>query len=359
MDSTVNPQRYYETWSGHEIKYLNRVHARLRRQEGENEFDGDRPLIFFIGDSSLDNKYWFNSWGPAVNGYENVLSPPKMKRDVCYWFNHLLKREADSLGHGKGHHLADHDPDLLTSSPPPLQKYACLNTAVEATTLENRAHCLLDQDKFVGDQLQSNDIIVCSIGGNDIALTPTLCTMINIFILVNCTPSFCIDHAFAYPPNLDSLCDLGCFGCGITGCIAGCFSSHPSIGYFVNLFSNRIENYLRRILRRSKTKPRAILCCMIYYPDENHHTESWASKALSILSYNSNPSRLQRLIDRIFEMATSRISLDGIQVIPCQLSVPLDGKNSNDYIARVEPSVQGGKKMADYLLNVMRDKVFR
>ena len=31
----------------------------------------------------------------------------------------------------------------------------------------------------------------------------------------------------------------------------------------------------------------------------------------------------------------------------------LDGKDSRDYIARVEPSSQGGRKMAEYLLDTM------
>jgi hypothetical protein len=31
----------------------------------------------------------------------------------------------------------------------------------------------------------------------------------------------------------------------------------------------------------------------------------------------------------------------------------LDGKNSSDYIARVEPSSQGGRKMAEYLLDMI------
>jgi hypothetical protein len=33
----------------------------------------------------------------------------------------------------------------------------------------------------------------------------------------------------------------------------------------------------------------------------------------------------------------------------------LDGKNSRDYIARVEPSSQGGRTMAAYLLDMMDD----
>ena len=35
----------------------------------------------------------------------------------------------------------------------------------------------------------------------------------------------------------------------------------------------------------------------------------------------------------------------------------LDGKCSDDYVARVEPSASGGKKMAEYLLDVIDNPV--
>ena len=47
-----------------------------------------------------------------MNGYETVLSRP-LKRDVCYWINEQAEREGERLG--------------------------CLNAAVEATSLNDRA----------------------------------------------------------------------------------------------------------------------------------------------------------------------------------------------------------------------------
>ena len=40
-------------------------------------------------------------------------------------------------------------------------------------------------------------------------------------------------------------------------------------------------------------------------------------------------------------------------MIPVPLFHVLDGKNTEDYVARVEPSALGGKKMAEYLLDVI------
>ena len=48
-----------------------------------------------------------------------------------------------------------------------------------------------------------------------------------------------------------------------------------------------------------------------------------------------------------------KITIPGTEVIPVPFFNVLDGKNSADYIARVEPSSQGGKKMAEYILDVI------
>ena len=94
---------------------------------------------------------------------------------------------------------------------------------------------------------------------------------------------------------------------------------------------------------------------MIYYPDEAN-VPSWANGALGALGYNSHPQKVQLLIRKMFEEATSRISIAGSEVIPIPLFVPLDGTRSEDYVARVEPSALGGRKMAEYLLDVINNQ---
>jgi len=93
---------------------------------------------------------------------------------------------------------------------------------------------------------------------------------------------------------------------------------------------------------------------MIYYPDENH-VPSWANTALGALGYNSNPEKVQCMIRKVFSEATSRIRIEGTQVIPVPLYNVLDGRNSVDYVARVEPSSSGGKKMAEYFLDIIQN----
>jgi hypothetical protein len=130
----------------------------------------------------------------------------------------------------------------------------------------------------------------------------------------------------------------------------------------------------------SKTRPKKILVCMIYYPGVDN-VPSWANAALSALGYNQNPAKLQLLIRKVFEEATryvwsdsirfilkfrfntlneprthtneSSIRITGTQVIPVPLFVTLDGSRKKDYVGRVEPSAKGGRKMAEQLLDII------
>ena len=122
---------------------------------------------------------------------------------------------------------------------------------------------------------------------------------------------------------------------------------------------------------------------MIYYPDENN-VPSWANTALGALGYNSDPAKIQLLIRKFFEEGTryalvsndfigssstvflqtqhvlfvqplqqSTIRIPGSEVIPIPLFHALGGRRSEDYVARVEPSASGGKKMAEYMVDVI------
>jgi hypothetical protein len=49
-------------------------------------------------------------------------------------------------------------------------------------------------------------------------------------------------------------------------------------------------------------------------------------------------------------MIYSKIEITGCDIVPIPLFHVLDGRTSTDYIARVEPSSDGGRKMAEYIL---------
>jgi len=314
----VDSQHYYSTYSGHNVKLLEEVHRQLRKNH--------KSLVFLAGDSSLDNKFWFNDTVSALNGYEQILQPPRMKTDVCYWLNkEAVRRGATDV--------------------------ACINTAVEASSLNSRSFCtLLEQDAFIRDHITSEDVLVVSVGGNDIALMPVLLTVLNLLLLSWCTPVKCLDNcACAYPVNTH--CDGGCLTCGVPGCLSGFLCGWPpGVGYFADLFKNRVGNYIRRMV--SKTKPKKVVVCMIYFLDETQ-TGSWADGALGCMCYNCFPYRLQSAIRAMYRVATKKIKIDGTEVVAFPLFKVLDGKTSSDYLERVEPSPSGGEKMACGLMDAI------
>ena len=118
---------------------------------------------------------------------------------------------------------------------------------------------------------------------------------------------------------------------------------------FIRVKSHHLNSFLALT---AKTKPAKILICMIYYPDERN-AGGWASKALNFLGYDKDPEKIQLLIRKAFHEATSLIHIPGVDVIPVPLFHALNGKDTTDYVARVEPSAQGGTKMAEYLLDLL------
>ncbi len=74
------------------------------------------------------------------------------------------------------------------------------------------------------------------------------------------------------------------------------------------------------------------------------------------MGYDARPAKLQLIIRCVFEAIRERgVSLggpaEGVHHVP--LFAVLDGTNSSDYEQRVEPSVEGGRKMAEMLAEVL------
>jgi hypothetical protein len=96
----IPSRSFYARYHGHPLSHLYALHAYFRGQK--------RPLVWFAGDSSLDNKHWLypsddkgsdpltdNSYtGPAPKAYQRVLEPPRSVKDVCYWLNDALQTQS-------------------------------------------------------------------------------------------------------------------------------------------------------------------------------------------------------------------------------------------------------------------------
>jgi hypothetical protein len=307
--ASLSTAAYYSEYHGHQISHLERVHAQLR-SAGCSEF------VYLAGDSSLDNKHWFfhsnrtkqeqlskrsidklSFVADASNGYETVLNPPKMVKDVSYWLNHEAQKQ-----YGE-------------------RKLCTIMTSVEESTVADREGGLLAQDTFLRDHITENDHLIVSVGGNDVALKPTIMTMINMKLLVS-SPHWMIRSGVA-----------------------------PGFSYFMDLFHTRIEKYVQKLCARSK--PKSCLVCMIYYLDQVAGG-SWADTTLAALGYDSCPETLQLVIKTLYENISEKgFHVDGVDVRPFALFEVLDGKDSSDYEQRVEPSVTGGHKMAAALLEAL------
>ncbi|KAF2179465.1 hypothetical protein K469DRAFT_716254 [Zopfia rhizophila CBS 207.26] len=292
----INCSHFYAEWKGHPIEDLKTFHTFILQQRP------DKPIIYLAGDSSLDNKYWVPSSGASGEPlpvevpeiYWNILNRPRPKPDIAFWLNHSLGNEATAL-----------------------------NTAVEESMLRERDEYLLPHDKFIRDHIRPEDILIVSIGANDVALRPTLSTIRHMLQLAWLTPKKYLESGTA-----------------------------SSLKYFKNMFGDRVQSYIERLIE--KQKPRAVIVCAIYYPLEaNAGQRSWADLQLKALGYNSYPSQLRMAIRKMYEIATQKIQIEGTTVVPCALYAVLDGKRKQDYTARVEPSSEGGRKMAAHFQELL------
>lgn len=165
----VSAKAYYSEYHGHRVKDLEQVLPVLRAKSSR--------LIWTAGDSSLDNKYWVDEEASAVGAYKDVLEPARSVKDVTYWLNYHC-----------------HNSKKKNS---PRKATAAINAAVEATTLNERTFQLRPQDIFIRDNLQANDVLIVSIGGNDIAMKPCPCTIASIGAIV-CMPKQILQKGFTF-----------------------------------------------------------------------------------------------------------------------------------------------------------------
>ena len=92
--------------------------------------------------------------------------------DVSYWLNRTAE---ERLGRGR---------------------FCTINASVEESTLADRDDSLLEQDAFLRDAVGPGDVVVLSLGGNDIALRPTKTTILSILALTR-SPAWAIKAGIA------------------------------------------------------------------------------------------------------------------------------------------------------------------
>ena len=165
----------------------------------------------------------------ACNGYETFIKQKKAKPDVCYWMNKLLENDAMNF----------------TKS---INSWACINSSIEESTLSDRKLNLLPQDKFIQENITNEDILIVSVGGNDIALKPSISTIFHMGKLIYWDADYVNSMSFRY---------------------------------LVDMFKNQVERYIRKLILINN--PKLIIVNTIYFPCL--YGSSWADRTLNLMNY--------------------------------------------------------------------------
>jgi hypothetical protein len=198
-----------------------------------------RSLVWLAGDSSLDNKFWLpgSRRTPACNGEERALRfaagiPAELPQDVAHCVNTVLASRAGGGVSGA--------------------RFACVNAAVEESRLADRAGGrLLPQDVALRDGLADGDVVIVSVGGNDIALNSSLATKAALAALLGLPlPSCC---SALCPPRLGGASDAALEDGSALG-----------LAHLTRLFGEQTRDYVRALLAGpQRARPALVIVCMI------------------------------------------------------------------------------------------------
>lgn len=272
-DIKINSTHFYSQYKGHPVSNLKQL---IQSQP-------QTSTIYLAGDSTLDNKYWLPNQSSTHSDltHATLFDIDLLRCDISYWLNKTC----------------------ATSG------LRAINCAVEESALDDRSQILLEHDELIRDNIRENDILVVSVGGNDVA--------------IKLKPGIIFDVLYSVY-----------FG-GKLG------------RWLKRLFRDDLKRYINQLIE--KTKPKLIVICSLYFPDENQ-TSSWAGIVLYLLGYNSHPERMQTAMKKVYEQGIKEIELEeDINVIYVPFYEVLNGKDTSMYVARVEPSEKGGKLMAELL----------
>jgi len=291
---------FYASPQGHRREDLQTVYDGLKAA-------GCKKFAWLAGDSTLDNKEQFfqpDTRYDAVNGYQDVLLPAKMHPDVNYLLNERL-------------FLAQNGTDAQN-------RICAINTARAGSTLGTRIEGgggLYEQDEFLRDHVSEGDVVIVSVGGNDLLQAWQL--LLSFFNDYNTAESISM-----LTPE-----------------------ASPKVKQFVDWFNHGTAQYLNKL--REKGKPTSVIVCSPYYYTE---TPAFAQKNfLMMLALSAVPApNLQAFLRLISKFGTSQIQLDGAHVEHIAMYETINGKIPTDYSDGIHLSEQGGRKMVEALFKAIQ-----
>lgn len=276
--------KYYSEYYGHPINDLDYL---------VNNLFKNKSKIYIIGDSTMDNKHWLKSKScESVNGYEKVLK--SMVPDINFYINYYLNQFEIP--------------------------YVSINAAVEESCIIEKSK-LNDHDKFVSKNIKDEDILIVSIGGNDVGTKLDTSMMINL-----------VTSLFMYDPET--------------------IEKNPQkiIPEILKRFQINLKKYIKDII--GQVKPKLIIICGFFFPCF-HEQDSWANNMLNLIDYKKNYNKIHSVTKSIYEHGIKSIEFDDIEIKTIPLYEVLDFKDKNDYVARVSASDEGGFKIGRELIRII------
>lgn len=277
----IDSGRMYDTYYGHPVEHLQHII--------DNKSDEITTIVYLAGDSSLDNKHWIpeNERLPVSSKISKFMTREyaKCKPDVAYWVNRV-------------------SPSYIL----------CMNCAVEEAKISTKInHGLNAQDILIRDNITKDDVLVISIGGNDVALASDISTILAM------------------------------------GCLLYITTALPK-WYLLHKFKTQLREYIEKLT--TVTQPKTIILCSIYYPCK--YGNGWSTRFLDRISYDTNPELIHQFIDDFHEYVIDGLVGELDNVHSLKLSDILDWETSEHYISRVEPSSTGGKCIAKEIIQIIK-----
>lgn len=186
----------------------------------------------------------------------------------------------------------------------------CVNAAVEESCLKDAPSA---HDGFVLSHVKPGDFVVISIGGNDLILKPSNSVLMSMGVGTYLVPDSCIDTALSWLPN-------------------------P----LYDLFVTRTQEYVDMFYKASRK-----VVYTPYFPCQSG--VGWASRLLDRINMDKAQTTI-RAVHNIYHKKLKDITA------AAPLYEALDCTNELDYKYRVEPSVQGGKKISHFLFFLLQGK---
>ena len=272
----ITPDKFYSDTNGHSPKYLQTIC---------NKFRQNKNFVFLAGDFTLDNKKAISKYVEAVNGYEEILHPPESIPDITFHLN-TFSSKLDN-------------------------KNLIINCTTGNNTLNEHDFSskisMNQQDQIIIDNIKQDDILVISIGSNDIISKPT---------------GDFISRLMKVCPDQTE------------------YVNYDELKYFAEYFYNNILTYIKQLC--IKNVPKLIIICGAYFPSITKGKSMWSNQVLDLIDYNVYPSKLQSVLSYLYNESLTKINIDGYNIKYITYSDILDGSDDDYYYNRLYLSNKGG-----------------